>query len=206
MGPGMAIAATTDRRTQLIDAAQRVIARRGLVAATTREIAAEAGVAEGTIYRYFEDKVDLCLAVVGNRLPELLRRLPDEAGRRSPRAVLTEFVTDALQAWTDIVPFLSGVTADPELAKRFRERKQEADSRSAFRGLSDYIEAEQTAGRIGAETDPRMLARLLLGGAFYQSYMSLVMGAERLELRGKRFVEMLVDAVLQAAGPVGRTK
>jgi AcrR family transcriptional regulator len=202
----MATAAVVDRRTQLIEAAQRVIARRGLVAATTREIAGEAGVAEGTIYRYFEDKVDLCLAVVGSRLPELLRRLPEQAGRRSPRAVLTEFVTDALQAWTDIVPFLSGVTADPELAKRFRERKQDDDSRSAFHGLAEYIEVEQKAGRIGAETDPHMLARLLLGGAFYQSYMSLVMGADKLELRGKRFVEMLVDTVLQAAGPVGRGK
>ncbi len=202
----MPIAAPTDRRAQLIDAAQSVIARRGLVAATTREIAAEAGVAEGTIYRYFEDKVDLCLAVVGSRLPELLRQLPDQAGRRSPRAVLTEFVTDALEAWTDIVPFLSGVTADPELAKRFRERKQDDDSRSAFQGLAEYIAAEQKTGRVGTQTDPRMLARLLLGGAFYQSYMSVVMGAEKLELRGKRFVEMLVDTVLQAAGPVQRNK
>src|SRR5690242_17402172 len=109
-----------DRQAQLIEAAQRVIARRGFPATTTREIAAEAGVAEGTIYRYFTDKVDLCLAVVGSRLPELLRHLPEQAGRRSPRAILVEFVTDALDAWADIIPFLSGVTSDPELAKRFR--------------------------------------------------------------------------------------
>ena len=197
----MTIGAVSDRRTQLIEAAHRVIARRGFPAATTREIAAEAGVAEGTIYRYFEDKVDLCLAVVGDRLPELLRRLPEQAGRRSPRTVLIEFVTDALDAWADIIPFLSGVTADPELAKRFRERKQDAaESKSAFRGLSDYIAAEQVAGRIGGQGDPRMLARLLLGGAFYQSFMSLVTGAEKLELLGKDFVEMLVDATLRAAG------
>ena len=105
----MTIGAVTDRRAQLIEAAHRVIARRGFPAATTREIAAEAGVAEGTIYRYFEDKVDLCLAVVGDRLPELLSRLPEQAGRRSPRTVLVEFVNDALDAWADIIPFLSGV-------------------------------------------------------------------------------------------------
>src|SRR5947209_19131009 len=99
----MTTATTTDRRAQLIEAAQRVMARRGFPATTTREIAAEAGVAEGTIYRYFEDKLDLCLAVVGDRLPDLLRRLPGQAGRRSPRAVLVEFVTDALDAWTDII-------------------------------------------------------------------------------------------------------
>src|SRR5439155_9534225 len=141
---GMTIDTASDRRAQLIEAAHRVITRRGFPATTTREIAAEAGVAEGTIYRYFDDKVDLCLAVVGSRLPELLRRLPEQAGRRSPRAVLTDFVVDALDAWTDIVPFLSGVASDPELAKRFRERKQEdPEARSAHRGLSEYIKAEQ---------------------------------------------------------------
>jgi AcrR family transcriptional regulator len=196
----MTIGTVTDKRAQLLEAAQRVIARRGLPAATTREIAAEAGVAEGTIYRYFEDKVDLCLAVVGDRLPELLRRLPEQAGRRSPRAVLSEFVADALDAWTEIVPFLSGVTADPVLAKRFRERKRDTDARSAFHGLAEYIATEQSAGRIGAEADARMLARLLLGGTFHQSYMALVLGAESLEIRGTQFVEMLVDTVLRSAG------
>src|SRR5207245_11726686 len=118
-----------------------------------RERAREVGVAEGPIHLYLEGNVDLCLALGGSRLPELLRRLPEQAGRRSPHTVLTEFVTDALQAWTDIVPFLSGVTADPELAKRFRERKQDDDARSAFHGLAEYIRVEQTAGRIGADAD-----------------------------------------------------
>jgi len=199
--------AAADKRIQLLAAAQRVIARRGLAAATTREIASEAGVAEGTIYRYFEDKVDLCLAVVGNRLPEMLRRLPDEAGRRSPRVVLTDFVTDALDAWTEVIPFLSGVTADPELVKRFRERKQDdAEARSAFRGLAEYIETEQRSGRIGKDADPRLLARILFGGAFHHAYMSIVVGADGLELRGKRFVEMLVDATLRAAGSTNGRK
>jgi AcrR family transcriptional regulator len=200
----MTTGTTIDRRAQLLEAAQRVIARRGFPATTTREIAAEAGVAEGTIYRYFTDKVDLCLAVVGSRLPELLRRLPGQAGRRSPRSVLIEFVTDALDAWADIIPFLSGVTSDPELAKRFRERKQDDTARSTHRGLSEYIEAEQAAGRIGRDSDPRILSKLLLSGAFHQAYMSAVVGEDNLELQGKAFVEMLVDATLRAAGTAAR--
>jgi|SRR5581483_8545031 len=201
----MTVATQTDRRAQLIAAAQRVIERRGFPAATTREIAAEAGVAEGTIYRYFTDKVDLCLAVVGDRLPELLRHLPEQVGRRSPRAVLIEFVTDALEAWTDIIPFLSGVTSDPELAKRFRERKRnDTETQSAHAGLAEYLRAEQSAERIGSQTDARMLARLLLGGAFHQAYMTGVVGAETMELNGRQFVEMLVDATLRAAGKGSR--
>ena len=46
-----------DFRVQSIqDAAMRVIARKGMAAATMQEIAEEAGVAKGTIYLYFRDR------------------------------------------------------------------------------------------------------------------------------------------------------
>jgi AcrR family transcriptional regulator len=41
------------------DAAMRVIARKGMAAATMQEIADEAGVAKGTIYLYFRDREDV---------------------------------------------------------------------------------------------------------------------------------------------------
>src|SRR3954451_204884 len=41
------------------DAAMRVIARKGMAAATMQEIAGEAGVAKGTIYLYFRDRDEL---------------------------------------------------------------------------------------------------------------------------------------------------
>ena len=41
------------------DAAMRVIARKGMAAATMQEIADEAGIAKGTIYLYFRDRDDL---------------------------------------------------------------------------------------------------------------------------------------------------
>ena len=41
------------------DATMRVIARKGMAAATMQEIADEAGVAKGTIYLYFRDRDEL---------------------------------------------------------------------------------------------------------------------------------------------------
>jgi AcrR family transcriptional regulator len=52
------------RRAQILDAAASVIAAKGFHRATTREIAAAAGVAEGTIYNYFEGKDDLLISMV----------------------------------------------------------------------------------------------------------------------------------------------
>jgi AcrR family transcriptional regulator len=49
-------------RAKLMQAAARVVARDGMEAATTAAIAAEASVAEGTLYRHFESKDDLLIA------------------------------------------------------------------------------------------------------------------------------------------------
>jgi AcrR family transcriptional regulator len=53
-----------ERRTQIIEAAARVFAQKGFHQATTKEIAQEAGIAEGTIYLYFENKEDVLVAVL----------------------------------------------------------------------------------------------------------------------------------------------
>lgn len=52
------------RRTQILDAATRVFALKGFHRATVKEIAREAGLADGTIYLYFENKNALMLALL----------------------------------------------------------------------------------------------------------------------------------------------
>jgi AcrR family transcriptional regulator len=52
------------RRTELIDAALRILARDGVAAATTRKIADEAGLPLGAVHYWFAGKDDLMEAVV----------------------------------------------------------------------------------------------------------------------------------------------
>jgi AcrR family transcriptional regulator len=58
------------RRNQILDAAAAVFAERGFHRATTKDIAGRAGIAEGTIYNYFEGKDDLLIGIMA-RLAEL---------------------------------------------------------------------------------------------------------------------------------------
>ena len=53
-----------ERMRDIVAAARKVFIERGFDAASTAEIAANAGVAEGTIYKYFESKRDVLLAVI----------------------------------------------------------------------------------------------------------------------------------------------
>lgn len=47
------------RRQSILEAATRVFAQKGIASATMAEIASEAGISPGAIYRYFENKEDL---------------------------------------------------------------------------------------------------------------------------------------------------
>jgi AcrR family transcriptional regulator len=58
------------RRNQILDSAAAVFAEKGFHRATTKDIARRAGIAEGTIYNYFDSKDDLLIGMMA-RLAEL---------------------------------------------------------------------------------------------------------------------------------------
>lgn len=67
---------TPGARERIEQAALTLFVERGVDAATTREIAAAAGVAEGSIYRHFDSKDDLAAAMflsIHTRLATLIR-------------------------------------------------------------------------------------------------------------------------------------
>src|SRR5688572_1598461 len=58
------------KRRAILEAAVETFARRGFFKSRTREIARAAGVAEGTIYLYFEGKDDLLLTAFREKVSE----------------------------------------------------------------------------------------------------------------------------------------
>jgi AcrR family transcriptional regulator len=62
MSPTASTSPGAATRERLLRAAIAIVAKDGLAAATTAAIAAEAGVAEGTLYRHFDSKDDLLIA------------------------------------------------------------------------------------------------------------------------------------------------
>jgi AcrR family transcriptional regulator len=62
----MAPRSVEDYRLQLVEAAMRVISRDGVAQATTRRIAAEAGVSTASLHYSFRDKEELFAEVIGH--------------------------------------------------------------------------------------------------------------------------------------------
>lgn len=65
------------RRTEIVQAARTVFARRGFAQGIVDEIATEAGVAKGTIYLYFKSKTDIYKAVLDHDMKALKKSTLD---------------------------------------------------------------------------------------------------------------------------------
>jgi len=65
------------RRTEIIDAARTVFARRGFAHGIIDEIAEEAGIAKGTVYLYFRSKTEIYKAVLDHDMKVLKQRTLD---------------------------------------------------------------------------------------------------------------------------------
>jgi AcrR family transcriptional regulator len=74
---------TDIRRRQIIDAALKVVAEKGYHNATIADIAGEMEVGHGTIYRYYENKLDIASAVIQDIIENIAAVVtaepPDEA-------------------------------------------------------------------------------------------------------------------------------
>ena len=198
----------THRR--LVDAAERVLRNKGLTRATTKEIAREAGLAEGTLYLHFADKLDLIRAVQEKLLPpfiELLLQLPAKAGTGTLEANLTEVAERALLMYRDLLLVGSGLFADPELLERFRARMRELGGgpHRAYGAIVAYLRAEQALGRVAADADLVAAAVLLLGGCQQHVFVEQLSGPDHAPLRDRSSTAAaLVRALLAGLAPAPR--
>ncbi|MFF0147149.1 TetR family transcriptional regulator [Amycolatopsis sulphurea] len=67
----------TERRAQLLTAAQRVFAENGYHAAAMDEIAEQAGVSKPVLYQHFPGKLDLYIALLESHVDDLVSRVQD---------------------------------------------------------------------------------------------------------------------------------
>ncbi|SFQ43393.1 transcriptional regulator, TetR family [Variovorax sp. OK605] len=118
----------------IVEAATRVLARRGWARFTTNEIAAVAGVSVGSLYQYFPDKLAIAEAIRQRHLDEVLAALSaadDESGALPLGERVGRFVDGVIAAHSidqalhrvlvDEVP-LAARSACPEFEAEYQRR------------------------------------------------------------------------------------
>ena len=198
---------TRGTRERLIDATERIIRGGGIMAVTTKDIAQEAGFAEGTLYRHFPDKAALLLAVFGERLQgnflALIRALPQRAGEASVAANLEELAAAAVQFFAQTAPLSAAMAADPGLAARHsaQMRVNGVGPEVSANALADYVRAEQRLGRVRADANPAAVATIILGVCYNYAHARHLYGEHPAGLPEDRFAHEVVRTLVDGLAP-----
>jgi AcrR family transcriptional regulator len=112
------------RRLELVDATWRIIARHGIEGATMREIATEAGFANGALKPYFPTKDDLITFAFGHVFNRTNQRIADTSAGKVGLAALRAFCQEVLPLDEDrineariVIPFWQRALTDQAKAQ-----------------------------------------------------------------------------------------
>lgn len=189
------------RREQIVGAATRVFAEKGFRRATTREVAREAGVSEGTIYNYFEDKDALLMAIL-DRLNETERRAEDfEEGMVTDfRGFLEEYLRRRMSLiWENREVFrvvLSEMLVNAELRELYLRRVVEPTMRIA----EENFRSRMTQGEV-RETDAPLAMRSVAGAVLGVLVLGLL-GDEEIGSRSDEVPDVLAGLLLHGLSAI----
>lgn len=87
-----------NKHSKIITAATKVFAKKGFFNARISDIAKEAKVADGTIYLYFNNKIDILLSIFDEEIGSIIQRTSDLIGQEEdPRRKLEIFIHKHLE-------------------------------------------------------------------------------------------------------------
>jgi AcrR family transcriptional regulator len=121
-----------ERRLELVDATWRIIARLGIEGATMREIATEAGFANGALKPYFPTKDTLLTFAFGHVFNRTNERIAEVTSGKSGIAALRAFCVEVLPLDEErvneariVIPFWQKAINDPEKAAIHRDSMEQ---------------------------------------------------------------------------------
>lgn len=166
------------------------------IRATTLEVAARAGIAEGTIFHRFKSKEELFRAAMRFDPAEALafvERLPALSGTGDTNAILVRFAEQFLEMGRVAVPVMMMSWSNPEGPLCNASERSERFGRGV-RAIAAFFEAEMAAGRL-ARRNPEVLARVLIG-ALHHFCLSEHVAPGVVVMSDRDYARQVVDVLL----------
>lgn len=153
-------------RQHILDAAERVAQASGIGRVTIREVAREAGCAEGSIYNYFADRADLLVGLVSHRSAALyadVDEIVNEPGDGSVADRLEDLMMTAINSLAGRADLSAALLADREVLNRYRQASTEhhAATFELVGKIVSYLQSEQDRHRVAAGMDTTIVALMI---------------------------------------------
>lgn len=151
------------RSAEIATAAARVFLAKGFHGASMQDVAREAGVSMGLLYRYYEDKAALIAAAATIDREPLLAEIAALGEVADPLAALEDLLAGVVRAAAEpgYIDLVTEVAAEACRNPRVAAVLQE-DERELHTALVAALALHQTAGRLRADADLHSFALLYL--------------------------------------------
>jgi TetR/AcrR family fatty acid metabolism transcriptional regulator len=187
------------RQKTILQAAMRVIARKGAAAVTMQEIADEAKIAKGTIYLYFEGREELVDKAAEFAFSELIERSERVLTERGPVGVQLREVVKTQIAFFDqhqefLRVYMSMRYGDDCAAEARGRRRGKPRYQRYLELLSQFLERGMERGEV-KRGDPARLASFLAEGISVILLSRLQGGAPAAEAEGEWIVDLMLNGI-----------
>lgn len=144
---------------RIIDSATKIFAKKGFSNTTIAAIAQEAGVAEGTIYEYYESKEHLFLNIPEERLNELVSYIDDAA----PQKQLERIILFCFRFYNNNKEFTSILTLMLRPNQKFYVSASHVSIERIANKLIGIVEAGKSQGIFSPDVDPDTFIAMVFG-------------------------------------------
>lgn len=157
--------ASVDKRERILQAAIQVFAQKGFYATRVSEIAKAAGVADGTIYLYFENKDAVLISIFEDRMNALLGILERiSTSERTSEEKLRRIMELQLGLLEDSRDLAEVVTVNLRQSSTLLKQYAAPLFTRYLELIANVIAVGQRDGRFRSDINPRVAARALFGG------------------------------------------
>ncbi|MBD1936452.1 TetR/AcrR family transcriptional regulator [Microcoleus sp. FACHB-68] len=149
-------------RTRILQSAQRLFANKGYEGTTTRDLAADAGVAEGTLFRHFSNKKAILVEVATQGWVDILTDLLTELSEMGSYKAVGQVMRRRMLHLRDNADMMRVCFLEAQFHPDLRDRIQA----EVIGKMTDVAEAFfQTAMDRGVyrQSNPRIVAQVFLG-------------------------------------------
>ncbi len=189
-----------DKMERVLTAAEQVFAKKGYRAATMAEIANEAGVAEGTIYSYFENKQDLLFSLPQKRIEWLRTNMEEAFNVNDPLSELYWFIRIFFRTFLSKPDFLKVFLLDIKLNRKFYESKAYAPYLFYISAVGSILDAGKEKGLVRENVNNRIFRNLLVGSFTQLTTRWFILEtatAKEMMLQWDQVVELLCRSVVK---------
>lgn len=152
---------------QILEAGEKLFAKKGFYPTTMEEVARAAGLAKGTIYLHFDDKRDLFFSIIEKKLDILLEKIEKEMRKHEfPSQRIKLAIGIHLRFLEENRDFFKIMQALPESLKQEMERRLKGrviEKQSRYVEILDQLIRKGIRNQEIKSLDSRKLAVILVG-------------------------------------------